>query len=82
MTFIRCFTFALGVGLLAGCSSSNRGGNVEMPAEADKLQEVNELLHAAGASRPPNNLSDLDRQKGMFPRAYEAVKSGEVVVLW
>jgi len=82
MTFIRCFTFALGVGFLAGCSSANRGGNVELPAEADKLQEVNELLHAAGASRPPAKLSDLDRQRGMFPRAYEAVKSGEVVVLW
>ena len=30
----------------------------------------------------PTKLSDLDKVKDMYPRGYEAVKSGEVVVLW
>ncbi len=46
-------------------------------------REVNDLLHASAAAgiEPPASLADLDRHKSMFPRGYEAVKSGEVVVL-
>ncbi len=74
---------AAALGLLAGCSSGP-GGGAAAPPEYSLLQEVNELLRAAaGAARhPPTGVADLERYKGMFPRAYDAVKSGAVVVLW
>jgi hypothetical protein len=73
---------ALGFGLLAGCSSHQPKGATE--AEFGELQEVNDLLHAAAgeANRVPKGLADLSRQRSMYPRGYEAVKSGNVVVLW
>src|SRR5438067_4453414 len=81
MTVIRCVVIAATLGLLAGCSS--RHGDAP-PAALGELQEVNELLHAAAgaAGRPPAKLADLDRYQAMYPRAYGAVKSGDVVVLW
>src|SRR5262249_1364818 len=51
---------------------------------ATLLQDVNDLLRAASgpSGRMPTKLADLDRVKNNFPRGYEAVKSGNVVVLW
>jgi hypothetical protein len=81
MMRVRWVVLAVALGLLAGCSR-NKGG--VGPPTSPELQELSDLLHtAAGASgRPPARLADLDRYKGMYPRAYEAVKSGELVVLW
>jgi hypothetical protein len=82
MTAVRLLVLAAELGLLAGCSSSNPGKDA--PPEYGVLQEVNELLRAAAGAgkRPPARLADLDRYQATFPRAYEAVKSGNVVVLW
>jgi hypothetical protein len=68
--------------VLGGCSS--RSGEEETPPALGDLQEVNELLHAVGgaAGRAPAKLADLGRYQSMFSRGYEAVKSGNVVVLW
>ena len=85
MTVFRCTGAALAaLGLfVVGCSSRGPGGSGETAPEYTVLQEVGELLRTAGASgRPPTKVSDLDRHKSMFPRGYEAVKSGSVVVLW
>jgi hypothetical protein len=81
MTLVRDVLLLAGLALLAGCSSQPRGAGAP---QYGLLQEVNELLHAAqgGAGRPPAKLSDLNRYKAQFPRAYEAVKSGDVVVRW
>ena len=67
--------------VLAGCSS-RPGAN--SPPALDDLRDVNDLLHAAAgtAGRTPAKLADLGRHQRMFPRGYEAVKSGNVVVLW
>jgi hypothetical protein len=74
-------TIAACLGLLAGCSS-HPGGTAA--SEAILLQDVNDLLRAsAGPSgRLPSKIADLNRQQKMFPRGYDAVKSGDVVVLW
>ncbi|HEY7153725.1 MAG TPA: hypothetical protein VH575_07180 [Gemmataceae bacterium] len=79
LTFFVVFTAALV--LLSGCSS--RSGE-EAPAAFGELREVNDLLHAAAGTtgRPPAKLADLDRHQSLFSRGYEAVKSGNVVVLW
>jgi hypothetical protein len=81
MPLVRFLVLAAGLGLLAGCTS---GPRKEVPPEYDLLQEVNDLLRAAGGAlgRPPAKLADLGRYQSMFPRAYEAVQSGDVVVLW
>jgi hypothetical protein len=81
MTPVRCVMIAAGLGLLAGCSTRS----VERAApEHGLLQEVNDLLHAsAGAlGRPPAKLDDLSKHRSIYPRGYEAVQSGAVVVLW
>lgn len=80
MTCIRWMVLVAGLGLLAGCSKPTE----EAPPGYTVLQDVNDLLHsAAGTSgRPPGRLADLSRFQAMYPRGYEAVKSGEVVVLW
>ena len=72
---------AVGLALLAGCSKSRQSGGGE-PA-ASVLQDVDSLIRAAGpGNRVPAGLADLGRRQAMFPKGYEAVKSGDVVVLW
>jgi hypothetical protein len=68
--------------VLAGCSS--RPGGEGSPPAFDDLRDVNDLLHAAAgaAGRTPAKLADLGHHQRRFPRGYEAVKSGNVVVLW
>src|SRR5436190_16299056 len=83
MAHVRYALVVAGLGLLAGCSSRPAGG--EPAGQAVVLQEVNDLLHAsAGATeRAPARLADVPaRPQSLFPRGYEAVKSGAVVVLW
>ena len=81
MTPVRCVMLAAGFGLLAGCSSRPRE---RAAPEFGLLQEVNDLLHSsAGAlARPPAKLDDPSKHKSIYPRGYEAVQSGAVVVLW
>jgi hypothetical protein len=81
MIRIRHVAVVAVLALLAGCSS--RPGAGEAAAAPPALDDLNELLHAAGQSgRTPSKLADLDRYKGKHSLAYEAVKSGDVVVLW
>ena len=82
MAFLRHALIVAGLGLLAGCSSRPAG---EAPGQAVVLQDVNDLLHAAAGAtgRTPARLADVaPRVQALFPRGYEAVKSGAVVVLW
>jgi hypothetical protein len=81
MTLIRCALLAVSFCLLVGCSSRSKA---TATGRFLVLQDVNDLLHAAAGAtgRLPAGLADLDRHKGMFPRGYEAVQSGAVVVLW
>jgi hypothetical protein len=67
--------------ILAGCSSRPAQNS---PVAFDNLRDVNDLLHAAAGvtNRAPAKLADLDRHRSMFIHGYEAVKSGNVVVLW
>jgi uncharacterized coiled-coil protein SlyX len=83
MAALRYALIVAGLGLLAGCSSRTGGG--ESAGQAVVLQEVNDLLHAAAGTtnRLPARLADVPgRLQQLYPRAYEAVKSGAVVVLW
>jgi hypothetical protein len=70
--------------LVAAVGCSGPGGNIQQSPEENLLQEVQELLRTS--TRPngqgPTKLADIAKHQSMYPRAYEAIKSGKVVVLW
>jgi hypothetical protein len=74
-SFVLCFL------LVGGCSSA---GPTKGDPGSTEFQELGELFHAAASKvgHAPNKLADLGTARGMFPKAYESVKSGEVIVLW
>jgi hypothetical protein len=71
------------LGAAAGCSGPGGGKGEQAPQQA-VLQDVADMIRATSQpnGRGPTKLADLDRVREMYPRGYEAVKSGEVVVLW
>jgi hypothetical protein len=57
----------------------------EIPPMVGDLQQVNDLLHVAAGEtgRVPDTFDGLGgRANSLYPRGYEAVQSGEIVVLW
>src|SRR5262249_37457571 len=70
------------LGAAAGCSGP--GGKGEQAPQQATLQDVADMIRATTQpnGRGPTKLADLDRVREMYPRGYEAIKSGEVVVLW
>jgi hypothetical protein len=75
---------ALGpVFVAAGCSSSGGKGPDQTP-EQQVMAEVADMLRAATTpnGHGPAKLADLNRVKTLYTRGYDAVKSGQVVVLW
>ncbi len=79
---LRVLTIALLPVLGAGCSGS--GGSGDQAPQQATLQDVADMIRATTQpnGHGPAKLADLNRVRDMFPRGYEAVKSGEVVVLW
>jgi hypothetical protein len=80
---VRSLVFSFVVASVVGCSSQRN----EPGAQADKqneLQEVAELIRGTTGpgGKGPSKLNDFDRHRSASPRGYQAVKSGEVVVLW
>ncbi|HJZ54843.1 MAG TPA: hypothetical protein VKE74_07780 [Gemmataceae bacterium] len=74
--------FFCALGAAAGCSGP--GGKGEQAPQQATLQDVADMIRATTQpnGRGPTKLADLDRVREMYPRGYEAIKSGEVVVLW
>jgi hypothetical protein len=81
MTKFRLTSFVLCFLLVGGCSSA---GPTTADPESAEFQELSELFHAAAGrvGHAPTKLADLATAKGMFPKAYESVKSGNVIVIW
>lgn len=77
-------TAVLGLALLAaGCSSSATNA----PAGSDNRAVVGEVGGLLGAytgefRKGPQKLADVARYENGYPLGFEAVKSGEVVVVW
>jgi hypothetical protein len=68
----------------AGCSSGPGGGGGKIDPGDAALQEVADLIRATSPApnRGPGKLADFDRMEAQYPRGYQAVKSGDVVVVW
>jgi hypothetical protein len=67
----------------AGCSSGG-GSTGAGPDKADTLREVGGLVssYTGEYRRGPQKVADLARYEAGYPLGYEAVKSGEITVVW
>ena len=80
---LRLIAVALATSFALGCSSNTGGGGNSIAPQTAALQEVADLLRAASADgRAPTKQADLTRFASAYPQGYQAVKSGEVVVIW
>jgi hypothetical protein len=81
MTWCKYGVLVLCLGLAAGCHATVA---TKGDPESTDFRELGDLWHAAAgkAGRPPAKLADLTPYQKMFPKAYDSVKSGNVVVLW
>ena len=70
--------------LSSGCSGPTGGAGPAREPQEVTLYEVADMVRAASqnAGRGPTKLSDFDRSRSLYPNGYQAIKSGEVVVLW
>jgi hypothetical protein len=77
---------AIGVmlALTAGCSSTNSPQNPTGPTVGDDLVEVAGLLkdYAGEFNRGPTKLADLTKNQPLYPRGYQAIQAGQIVVIW
>ena len=80
-TWKVCFVLVLLAG--AGCSG-RQGGRSEGPGRSDELREVGSMLslYSGQYQRGPARVADLAGYEAGHPLGYQAVRSGEVVVVW
>lgn len=67
-----------------GCSKGMERSATPEPTVADELTEVAGMLRdfTARVGRGPTRLSELAEEAQLYPRGYEAIRSGSVVVVW
>lgn len=84
MSFVRLAAALAACCLVLPAGCTKRPPASEAMASVTLLQDVNELLRAASGAtgRPVAGVADLKRHADLFNRGYDAVKSGDVVVLW
>ena len=77
-------TATLAVIAAAGCSSSGTPGQSPAPGVSDNLSEVAGLLrdYTTEFQKGPGKLADLAKNQPLYPRGYQAVKAGTIVVVW
>jgi hypothetical protein len=67
-----------------GCSSSGSQGQSANSGMTDDLLEVAGMLRdfTAENQKGPAKLADVAKNQPLYPRGYQAVKAGTVVVVW
>jgi hypothetical protein len=77
-------TAVIGIVLAMGAGCSKTGGVASITPQETTLQEVADLIRATTQAngRGPTKVADFDKVQSMYPQGYQAVKSGEVVVIW
>jgi hypothetical protein len=82
MVLIKRLPIAFGLAILVGCSGQPAGVG-DVAGAPIELLEVGDLVKAAAATgRPAGSVADFDKHRPMYPRGYDAVKKGDIVVLW
>jgi hypothetical protein len=66
-----------------GCSNSKGKSGEQSPQQA-AISEVADMIRATTQpnGKGPSKLSDFNGMQSMYSRGYQAVKSGEIVVIW
>ena len=86
ISFARRFTLLSSIACLIGfgCSSKSNTSSGGGPTKSDVLREVGGLIGSyCGENRKaPAKVADLARYEPGFPLGFQAVKSGDVVVVW
>lgn len=69
---------------LAGCSSKEENQTAAGPGRDAVLREVGGLIqmYSGETGKGPKKASDLAKYEAGYPLGYQAVQSGEVVVVW
>lgn len=74
------------IGLIgaSGCSSSTNSGGTGMPGNADLLHEVKGLISAYSGEfkQGPRGIGDLAKYEQGFPLGMNALRKGDIVVVW
>ena len=67
-----------------GCSSKSNTAGGGGPTKSDVLREVGGLIgsYCGEYRNPPAKVADLARYELGYPLGFQAVKSGDVVVVW
>jgi hypothetical protein len=76
----KSMTLVAGLLVLTGCSSRGPGRVEDLRDSPPSINDLADLLKGAG--NPPSQLSDLEKGRRMHPAAYDAVKKGDIVVIW
>ncbi|MBP3954019.1 hypothetical protein J8F10_01735 [Gemmata sp. G18] len=80
----RFALFFLGTLALAGCSSSQSQSTSQSPGTDAVLHEVGGLIQMCSGEtgKGPKKAADLAKYQNGYPLGFQAVQSGEVVVVW
>ncbi len=69
--------------LAAGCASNGPQGS-SSPPPSENLTDVAGLLrdYTAEFNKGPSKLADMAKHETLYSRGYQAIKSGDVAVVW
>jgi hypothetical protein len=83
MKRVSFFFLVIGLFVISGCGSSQQGV-AQMPPEASgALAETHAMIiQASYGDSPLNSMKDVDNYVGQFDTAINAIKSGEIKVIW
>jgi hypothetical protein len=83
MKLVPTFCLVIGLLVISGCGSTQQGV-AQMPPEAtEALTETHAMIMEASYGEAPlKSLKDVDHYAGRFDTAIDAIKSGEIKVIW
>jgi hypothetical protein len=83
MNGFKYLAIVVGLAVGAGCSRSGGGGDVgELRGAPVAVLQANELLQGGATGRPATQLSDFEKKRKEYPLGYDAIKNGDIIVLW
>ncbi|VTR94517.1 Uncharacterized protein OS=Singulisphaera acidiphila (strain ATCC BAA-1392 / DSM 18658 / VKM B-2454 / MOB10) GN=Sinac_0826 PE=4 SV=1 [Gemmata massiliana] len=80
----RFALFLFGTLALAGCSSNQSQSTSQGPGADAVLHEVGGLIqmYSGETGKGPKKVADLTKYQNGYPLGFQAVQSGDVVVVW
>lgn len=83
MKLVSFFFLVIGLLVIPGCGPTQQGVTQMPPGATEALTETHAMIiQASYGDAPLNSLKDVDNYAGRFDTAIEAIKSGEIKVIW